>query len=129
ALSVVYLLSLLAAAASARKPAENGPPAGPAARFAVLIPAHDEEHDIAIALESLTAQVYPHDRFVVAVIADDCRDRTAEIARAMGAVVYERSDAERRGKGHALLWGIERIREDYPETQAIMVLDADCEAS
>jgi hypothetical protein len=128
-LSVAYLLILLAAAATARKPPEDGPLAGPAARLAVLIPAHDEERDIANVIASLNAQAYPRDRFVVAVIADNCQDRTAEIARAAGAVVYERRDAQRPGKGHALVWGIERVREDHPDIQAITMLDADCEAS
>src|SRR4051812_20708976 len=89
-LSVTYLLILLASAATARKPPEDGPLAGPAARLAVLIPAHDEERDIATVIASLSAQAYPRDRFVVAVIADNCQDRTAEVARAAGAVVYER---------------------------------------
>jgi hypothetical protein len=129
AMSVAYLLSLLAAAASAREPREHGPDAGGAVRFAVLVPAHDEERDIAKVLESLNAQTYPPERFVVAVIADGCQDRTAEIARAMGAVVYERSDTQRQGKGHALAWGFERVRQDHPDIQAISMLDADCEAS
>jgi 1,2-diacylglycerol 3-beta-glucosyltransferase len=129
ALSVAYLLTLLAAAATARKPPENGPAAGPATRLAVLIPAHDEEHDIANVIASLNLQTYPRDCFVVVVVADNCHDRTAEIARAAGAVVYERRDAQRPGKGHALVWGFERVREDHPDIQAITMLDADCEAS
>jgi cellulose synthase/poly-beta-1,6-N-acetylglucosamine synthase-like glycosyltransferase len=129
ALSVAYLLVLLAAAATARKPRRDGPPSGVAARFVVIVPAHDEERDIASALASLKAQTYPPGRFVVAVIADNCSDRTAEVARAMGAVVYERVDTQRPGKGHALAWGFGRIREDYPDVDAIAMLDADCEAS
>jgi 1,2-diacylglycerol 3-beta-glucosyltransferase len=128
-LSVAYLLSLLAAAASAREPREDELAAGPTAHVAVVIPAHNEEREIANVLKSLQAQDYPGDRFVVAVIADNCHDRTAEIARAMAAVVYERSDAQRPGKGHALVWGIARVREDFPDVEAITILDADCKAS
>ena len=129
ALSVAYLLGLLAAAATARKRPKPAPPARPASRLAVLVPAHDEEREIATAIASLNAQIYPRDRFVVTVIADNCSDRTAEAARAEGAVVYERRDELRSGKGHALAWGIERVREDSPDIDAITILDADCEAS
>jgi hypothetical protein len=96
---------------------------------AVLIPAHDEENQIGTVLNSLAIQTYPRDRLIVAVVADNCHDRTAEVARAMGVAVYERADSERLGKGHALVWGFDRIRETHSEVEAIAVIDADCEAS
>ena len=129
AASVVYLLTLLVAAATAREPRRRGGGAARGVRFAVLVPAHDEEREIPKVLRSLASQDYPHDLFVIVVIADNCHDRTAEIARGMGAVVYERSDVERLGKGHALAWGIERIRGAHPDIDAIAILDADCEPS
>ena len=46
----------------------------------------------------------PQERFEVVVIADNCEDHTAELARAMGATVYERRGRSRRGKGYALAW-------------------------
>jgi 1,2-diacylglycerol 3-beta-glucosyltransferase len=127
AVGVAYLLALLAAAALPSR--RRGMVAGRDLRIAVLIPARDEEHQIRTALASLEAQEYPRDRFMVAVIADNCSDRTAKVAREWGAAVYERSDTAHQGKGHALVWGIDRIRAERPDVEAIAVLDADCEAS
>jgi hypothetical protein len=58
------------------------------------------------------------------VVADNCSDRTAELARAAGAEVVERRDLERRGKGHALSYGAKVLAEDPPD--AVIVMDADC---
>src|SRR6185369_9762676 len=69
-------------------------------KLAVLMPAHDEELGIAGTVRALSAELAPGDRLLV--VADNCSDRTAELARAAGAEVVERRDAERRGKGHAL---------------------------
>ena len=71
---------------------------------------------------SLMPQLVPGDRLVV--IADNCSDSTAEIARSLGATVVERSDAERRGKGYALDFGVRFLEGDPPEV--VVVVDADC---
>jgi len=91
-------------------------------KLAVLMPAHDEELGIAGTVRALSAELAPGDRLLV--VADNCSDRTAELARAAGAEVVERRDAERRGKGHALSFGAKVLAEDPPD--AVIVMDADC---
>lgn len=92
--------------------------------FAILIPAHDEEAALPTTLATCAALDYPADRFMVYVVADNCTDRTAEVAAAAGAVVLERHDDEQRGKGPALAWALERVLPARPD--AVVVLDADC---
>lgn len=92
--------------------------------FAIVIPAHNEEANLAGTLESCAAMAYPRDRFKVFVIADNCTDGTAKVASDNGVVCYERRDEQRRGKGFALEFAFERI---LPQGfDAIVVLDADC---
>jgi cellulose synthase/poly-beta-1,6-N-acetylglucosamine synthase-like glycosyltransferase len=91
-------------------------------RIDVLIPAHDEEAGIAATLASILAQTLPGDR--VAVVADNCSDRTAAIAREAGARVWERRDDQRRGKGFALEYGRERLASECGEV--VIIVDADC---
>jgi hypothetical protein len=69
-----------------------------------LIPAHNEETGIGRTLETLMPTLVPGDR--VLVVADNCTDGTAAVARAAGAEVVERTDATRRGKGYALEFGL-----------------------
>jgi cellulose synthase/poly-beta-1,6-N-acetylglucosamine synthase-like glycosyltransferase len=91
-------------------------------RVAILVPAHDEEGGIAKTVTALLAELAPGDRLLV--IADNCSDRTAERARAAGAEVAERNDPDKRGKGFALSFGANLLREDPPEV--VLVMDADC---
>jgi cellulose synthase/poly-beta-1,6-N-acetylglucosamine synthase-like glycosyltransferase len=91
-------------------------------RLAVLMPAHDEANGIEATIKALLPELAPGDRLLV--VADNCSDRTAEIARAAGAEVVERTDAERRGKGHALSFGAKVLAENPPD--AVVVMDADC---
>lgn len=93
-------------------------------RFAILIPAYNEEDQIEEVLRSCAALDYPRDRCRVFVIADNCTDRTAEAARAAGAVCLERHDLSRRGKGPALAWALRQVLPLQPD--AVVVLDADC---
>jgi cellulose synthase/poly-beta-1,6-N-acetylglucosamine synthase-like glycosyltransferase len=92
-------------------------------RFAIVIPAHDEELLIGDVLGSLSRVDYPSDRIRVHVIADNCSDETAERARSMGAIVFERNDLQNRGKGQALAWLLERL--DLTEFDAVAFFDAD----
>lgn len=92
--------------------------------FAILIPAHDEEEALPATLAACAELDYPADRFTVYVVADNCTDRTAKVATAAGAVVLERHDEERRGKGQALAWALERVLPGRAD--AVVVLDADC---
>ncbi len=101
-----------------------GTPAGTGRnRLAVLVPAHNEENVIASSVRSILASRYPGNKFDVYVIADNCTDRTAELARAAGALVLERENKTLRGKQHALKWAFEQINLD--EYDAVVILDAD----
>lgn len=91
-------------------------------RLAVLVPAHNEAAGIGVTLESLLAQLASPNSIVV--IADNCSDETAAIARTFGVKVIERQDLERRGKGYALDYGLQFLAVDPPE--AVVVVDADC---
>src|SRR5258708_253284 len=114
---------LTAAAVFARK---HGPAHGPARRrFAVLVPAHNEQALIGRLLTSLQQLDYPVDLFEVCVVADNCIDATAALARAQGARVYERFEQLQRGKGFALRWLLEQLRDEKNDYEAFVVLDAD----
>lgn len=100
----------------------------PSARLVVLVPAHDEAALIARCVASLRAQDYPADLLRVVVVADNCTDATAALAEAAGAEVLVRRDPDRRGKGRALRWAMDRLlAADAPD--AIVVVDADSVAS
>ena len=96
--------------------------AGQRPRTAVLIPAHDEELGIAPTIAGLRAQLGPTDRLIV--IADNCSDGTARVARAAGAEVIERQDTTRRGKGFAIVFAVDHLAADPPD--AVIIVDADC---
>lgn len=116
-----YRLGLLAAALPA--PRVPDPPAHPRTRFIVLIPAHDEAAGITATIQALDGQRHPAALRRTVVIADNCSDDTAAVARAAGAEVLERTDPDRRGKGRALAWAIPRVLGD---ADAVVLLDADC---
>ena len=92
---------------------------------AVLVPAHDEELVIAATLNSVLPQLQTGDRLIV--IADNCSDQTASIARNCGAEVIERFDLEHRGKGYALDFGVRYLQTTPPEQ--VLFIDADCQIS
>ncbi|MEZ5967079.1 MAG: glycosyltransferase family 2 protein [Planctomycetota bacterium] len=124
ALCATYLLVLTLFSA-------RGRPAAPEAscpRFTVVVPAHDEAASIAATLHSLGAVIYPPHRRRIVVVADNCSDGTAEVARAAGAEVIERSDRERRGKGYALEMAFDCLLAEG-ETDAFVVVDADTTVS
>lgn len=95
--------------------------------FAILISARNEEAVIGQLLESIRAQTYPADRITVFVCADNCIDRTAEVAAEAGAVVFERRDMRHIGKGYALAFLLRSIADYYePECfDGFFVFDAD----
>ena len=99
-------------------------PDGPTRRIAVLIPAHDEESGLAMTLRSLELLDYPIHLLRCLVVADNCTDRTAEIARLSGAECVERTDPQRRGKGYAVEFGLPFALAENPD--AVLILDADC---
>lgn len=102
------------------------PPAAvePRLRFDIVVPAHNEEAEIAQTVASLRAVEYPRSHFRVLVVADNCSDATAARAAAAGAQVLVRHDTERRGKGYALAYAFERSRGDRV-ADVVVVVDAD----
>jgi cellulose synthase/poly-beta-1,6-N-acetylglucosamine synthase-like glycosyltransferase len=94
-------------------------------RFAVAIPAHNEETVIGATVSCLRQMDCPEDRFDVHVVADHCSDATARVARVAGAIVHERDEGPRGRKGYALAWLLERLVDDARRHDAIVVFDAD----
>jgi cellulose synthase/poly-beta-1,6-N-acetylglucosamine synthase-like glycosyltransferase len=119
-----YLFGLTALSGRTEPP----PYPDPRLKFVVVVPAHDEETSITATVKSLLAVDYPRDLFQVLVVADNCKDRTAEVARAAGATVLERSHATLRGKGYALQFAFDRILEEGA-ADAVVVVDADTEVT
>ena len=68
-------------------------------KFMAIIPAHNEEMVIKNLVQSLAQQDYPKDLYDIYVIADNCTDATAEIAKENGAIVYKRFDPEHKTEG------------------------------
>lgn len=123
ALLVGYLLLLTAAALVA--PRRTPLRAVPTTRFAFLIPAHNEERLLPEVLANLQQIEYPPELYTLFVVADNCSDATAQVARAAGAVVYERTNSAELGKGYALNWLIAHVAERPERYDAMIVLDAD----
>lgn len=94
-------------------------------RFMAIIPAHNEESVIGNLIESLKKQDYPKELYDIYVIADNCTDKTAQIAKNLGAIVYERFDEKNKTKGHALNWFLGQKIEENAPYDAFCVFDAD----
>ena len=114
-----FFYSTAAALASPKIPKTDFP----ATRFTILIPAHNEESGIVSTVESAKSQEYPKEMFRVVVLADNCTDRTAELAKSAGVEAAVRNDPENLGKGYALNWYIENRQ--WTDNQALVCLDAD----
>ena len=119
------LAALLPGAARRRAGTTADPaPAADHPAVAVLMPAHNEQETIAASIDALRPQLRKNDTLLV--VADNCDDHTATIAREHGANVIERADADHRGKGYALSHGLTSLKETPFEV--LVVLDADCHA-
>ena len=96
-------------------------------KYAILIAARNEESVIGNLLESINKQDYPKDLLTVFVVADNCTDNTAKIARSHGAICYERFDNERKTKGFALQYLFNQIEKDYKinSFEGYFIFDAD----
>jgi cellulose synthase/poly-beta-1,6-N-acetylglucosamine synthase-like glycosyltransferase len=92
-------------------------------KFAVLIPAHNEEKVLGPLLESLRAQEYPKELFDIYVACDACTDKTKDIALSQGAFVLERNDPQRPGKTYNVGWALTQI--PLASYDAIALFDAD----
>lgn len=96
-------------------------------RYAVMVSARNEREVIGDLIHSIHVQNYPQELIDVFVIADNCTDDTADIARAAGARVFERQNDKEVGKGYALDYGYKRIQQYYGDAgyEAYFVFDAD----
>jgi len=101
-------------------PAAN---AKPGERLLILVPAHNEESLLAGCLDALARAASGYATVEVVVVADNCSDRTAEIARERGFRCLERHDASAPGKPPALAWAMEQ--EASRPYDAVAVVDAD----
>jgi cellulose synthase/poly-beta-1,6-N-acetylglucosamine synthase-like glycosyltransferase len=93
----------------------------------ILIPAHNESTSLIPTLDSILGQVgdmQPTANARVLVVADNCNDDTADIARSYGVEVIERFNHTMRGKGFALDFGLQHLASDPPAV--VLILDADC---
>ncbi len=97
-------------------------------RFAILVPAHNEEDVLDETLKHLQAIEYPHTHVDIFLIADNCTDSTASIGRANKVIVFERNDPVDRGKGQALRWCLDRLLAEQREYDAFVFIDADTHA-
>lgn len=97
----------------------------PRNRFALIVAAHNEEQVIGALVENLFMLEYPREMYDVFVVADNCTDATAAIAREHGAIVYERFNDELIGKGYAMDWLFQKVLDGDKEYDAFCVFDAD----
>ena len=121
--SAVLLVEVVAALVLPDRRASNRVDQTGRPRIAVLVPAHNESERILITIQNVKSQLLAIDRLLV--IADNCTDDTASIAANAGALVIERHDLSRIGKGYALDFGVRALLADPPEV--VLVVDADCE--
>lgn len=131
-LALPFVLMMLVAALSAlTSPRRTKLPHEPETRFLIVIPAHDERVGIAQTVQSCRSQHYPAGLFDVLVIADNCTDDTAALAEGAEAEVVVRNTPDRRTKGYALEYLIERLQESgrFDRLDALVVIDADTFAS
>lgn len=96
-------------------------------KYGIVIAARNEEKVIGNLLDSINKQDYPRELLTVFVVADNCTDNTASVARGHGAICYERFDNEHRTKGFALEFLFDRIEEDYQRSSfdGFFLFDAD----
>jgi cellulose synthase/poly-beta-1,6-N-acetylglucosamine synthase-like glycosyltransferase len=118
-MTVVYCIEVLAAVFLPKRQIQCSEERAP---MVVLIPAHNEEAGLAETLKASQKGLYPFDRILV--VADNCTDNTASVARRNGAEVIERNDPDHRGKGYALDFGVRQLEQNPPG--CVVILDADC---
>ena len=94
-------------------------------RFIIALPANNEESVIGNLIKSLQIQDYDKSLYDIYVIADNCTDGTANVARENGAIVYERFDADKKTKGYALNWFLDKMKDKKDDYDALLVFDAD----
>lgn len=96
-------------------------------KFAIVVPAYNEEHSLPQTLDNLFDIDYPDQKFDIIVIADNCTDKTAKVAEQKGARAMIRYNPDKRGKGYALRWCFDKLveRNERNRYDAVVVVDAD----
>lgn len=96
-------------------------------KYAIMVCARNEEDVIGNLVESICSQDYPSELVDIVLVADNCTDKTAEVGRSLGLIVYERFDDKLKGKGYALNYGLHCLDRDFGENcyDAFIVFDAD----
>ena len=100
----------------------------PESRFLVLVPAHNEEKVIGDMIRNLQAMDYPAELYDFYIIADNCTDGTAEVARSLGAnvLVHEKDGPDApTGKPIALKAALEALGDYAARYDLLMIFDAD----
>jgi cellulose synthase/poly-beta-1,6-N-acetylglucosamine synthase-like glycosyltransferase len=119
---LVFFVEIVAAIAPSQRQRLAGPNHGVRRPIAVLVPAHNESSGILPTLSNIQPQLLPGDRLLV--VADNCSDDTATVAKAKGVEVVERRDPTKLGKGFALDFGVRHLASNPPEI--VVVVDSDC---
>lgn len=95
-------------------------------RLLVLVPAQNEEDLIVECVRALRGLDYPRDAARVVVVADNCDDRTADLARSEGVECLEHFSPTSRGKPHAIRWALKQVGRSW---DAVVIVDADTRVS
>jgi cellulose synthase/poly-beta-1,6-N-acetylglucosamine synthase-like glycosyltransferase len=101
----------------------------PKKSFALIVAAHNEEQVIQDIIHSLNRLDYPKELYDIFVVADNCTDKTAAKSKSAGAIVYERFNKTKRGKGFALEWMFDKIFKLDRKYDSVVIFDADNLAS
>jgi cellulose synthase/poly-beta-1,6-N-acetylglucosamine synthase-like glycosyltransferase len=113
-------LVMEAAAGLFGSPARNR--RSPGCSATIVVPAHDEAAVLGATLQALKRAL--SERMSIVVVADNCSDSTADVARGEGVTLFERHDPGRRGKGYALDFAVEQLASNPPDV--LVIIDADC---
>jgi len=119
---VAFFVFEVIAAIISRAPRPRGALNGRHPNVAVVVPAHNEGRNLIPTLLDLKAQLQTGDRLIV--VADNCSDDTVMVAAEFGAEILERNDQTKIGKGYALDWAIQHLKNSHPDV--VIFVDADC---
>lgn len=119
-----YLFLAIVGLISKNTPNVNENDAKQSNRFAIIVPAHNEENAILKTINSCKNIEYPDEMYKTFVIADNCTDKTESITIESGTECLVRENDSLRGKGHALAWTFDKLKEE--NFDAFVIVDADC---
>ena len=126
-LTLVYFDRVLALVLSVFVPRKKYPATDKRFNYGYFIAARNEESVIGDLIQSIRQQDYPSELIHIFVVADNCSDRTAEVAREAGAIVFDRHEDPRGRKSYAVNYGVKRLLSEYSDLNldALLVFDAD----